>query len=232
MKSGVLFLVEKDTKLTSTQTSVTLPETNKFDELTEAIDVRQTINLSSSATDAQKGKIAAERVVQNDNIRINDDGISELTTEKKEAMSTDFLYHPGEFFALSNSDGQFAFDVVNRIGETNILSSVIDLDRFITTKLESKVDVNPWKIGFYNKQGPADNGVVHGDALLNDNELASVLDVTEKNQLGVDYEYNSQFIRMTAAESGYVEIYRPNDFETSDFCEYISKEILPAMVPE
>jgi len=58
------------------------------------------------------------------------------------------------------------------------------------------------------------------------------LDSTKKNQLGLDYEYDGTFIRMLATESGYVEVYQPNKFDTCDFSEYVKKELLPAIVPE
>jgi len=171
MKSGVLFLVETEEELDSTQTTVSLPHEHKYDSLLEAIDVKQTISLNNSSKDAQKGKIAAERIFESSEARINDNGISESPIEQKEVVSTDFLYYPGEFFVLSSSSGMFAVELVNRMSNTSILRSKIDLNQFIISKIESDVELNPWKMGFYNKKGSADNGVIHGDTLLNDNEL-------------------------------------------------------------
>lgn len=229
MKSGIVYPVESDSKLSDLRENVDLPDGHEYNYLLEAIEIQRDVELDSLETDAQIGKIAVERVVESDEVQISNDHISEYTTEQKTTLATGFLYHPGNFFVIENGSGKFATEVINAHTEVTVKDATINLDQFIQQKQNQDVEIDPWKVGFYGKRGLIENGVVHGDSVLDDDEIGGVLDITEKNQLGLDYEYQNLPLRMFVAESGYVEIYQPNDFTTAQFSEYLVNEIVPVL---
>jgi len=229
MKSGVIFSATSETQLPEIRKTVSLPENHKYDSLLEAIDIRRTVEVPSVEHDAQQGKIAAERVVESKEVRIDDENISEYDAETKTVVSTDFLYLQDHFLVISNKSGKFAVGVINEHTEVQVDNANIDLDQFITERIDSGAEIDPWKIGFYGKSGSVENGVVHGNSVLDDTEIGGILDMTNKNQLGLDYEYDTAPIRMFAAESGYAEMYQPNDYTSSQFAEYLVDQILPVL---
>ncbi|WP_435552606.1 hypothetical protein [Natrinema sp. CGMCC1.2065] len=232
MNSGVIYLAESDKELPEIREQVTLPDNHDYENLLEAVEVERNVELDSYSQNAQQGTIAAERVIETDDTRINEDSISEYTIEEKTVVSTDFLHFPGKFFAVSSSSGNFAIDVVNQHTGASIANSKVNIEGFIEQKLDQQIDIDPWKIGFYGKHGSIENGVVHGDSVLKDEDIGDVLDIADKNQIGLDYEYSGEQIRMFASESGYIEVYQPNDFTSSQFCEYVDNEILPVLKRE
>ena len=92
---------------------------------------------------------------------------------------------------------------------------------------EKNSDIDIWKVGFYETHKLAENGVVHGNSLLSDEDIGTVLNNSKKNQLGIDYSFNGQPVRVFIAESGYVEIYQPNNFSSMEFATYIRDQIIP-----
>ncbi|QLG62215.1 hypothetical protein [Halorarum salinum] len=226
MKAGVIHIAESDTRITDFQKAVELPDGAKFDSVTEAIEVDREIGLEDNSV-VQQGKVAVERIVEVDDPRIREDGIAEYTDEEKVVQVTDFLYHPGKFFAVSSSAGNFAIEVLRNHSSISITPSNFNVDEFIERKNSSNGDANPWKIGFYDNLGSAENGVVHGDSLLHDEVVGDTLNAAKKNQIGLDYEFNSLPIRMFASETSYVEIYQPSNFSTEQYTKYVIEEIIP-----
>lgn len=73
--------------------------------------------------------------------------------------------------------------------------------------------------------GNAENGVVHGTDLLHDDELSGVLHESNLNQLGLEYPYNGQMLKVNMAESGYFEVYQPSNYESEDYLQFILDEV-------
>jgi len=231
MKSGVIHLVDGNQSLESFRKKVPLPEGHEFDNLLEAIDVRAGPEIEGNSG-VQVGKIGAERVSEESERRITDDSISEYTVEGKNIRTTNFLYVPGRFITFSSSSGNFAIEVLREHTDLSVITSKFNIDSFLDAKQSADGEVDPWKVGFYENRGPADNGVVHGNSLFADEDVKDILAISKKNQIGLDYEYGSIPLRMFGAESGYVEVYQPSDFTTKQFTNYVLDEILPHLTPE
>lgn len=73
--------------------------------------------------------------------------------------------------------------------------------------------------------GNAKNGVVHGTDLLHDDELSAILHESNLNQLGVEYPYDGQMLKINMAESGYFEVYQPSNYESEDYLQFILEEV-------
>lgn len=232
MQSGKIFLLDSnEDDIQGFRKQEPLGEQTRFDELERALDIVQEYELSDGRT-AYYGEAAAEELGEQPDVRIRDDGISNRTKEVKQGRYTELLFLPDSFLAISSSSGGFAVGDIRTYTPAIVTSANVNLDRFIEEKSAEADHFDPWKIGFYGNLGSAENGVFHGSNLLEDDEVGGLLDVTDKNQLGVDIEFNSRELRLFAAESGYVEIYQPSNLATDDFIEFIDSEIVPYLQPE
>jgi len=136
---------------------------------------------------------------------------------------TEFVGVPGEFVVADSSRGTFAFDMIAEETNTDIERATIDLGGF----LENRPDVAPWKAGFAGREGNVENGVLHGSDLLDDDGIDKLLDGATLNQLGVEHDYDDERAKVTAARSGYVELYRPAEFGASEYLQYLVDEFAP-----
>jgi hypothetical protein len=92
-------------------------------------------------------------------------------------------------------------------------------------------EINPWQVGFYGNIGDAEKGVVYGDDVFSDTQIGEVLERSQLNQLGLEYPVLGQELKVTMAESGYIEVYNPSNYETNEFAEYIYSEISDYIKP-
>ena len=75
MKPGVIHLVDSDGPLVEKLRELNpLPEDSEFDELDEAIDVEDSIELSDGRT-IQVGRIAAEQLTEDSEVHIRSENI-------------------------------------------------------------------------------------------------------------------------------------------------------------
>lgn len=234
MQSGVVFSIESrnDIKLNPVRETVSLPDEVEEEHLKLGLDIVNTAK-TADGREAQIGQAASEQLSENETIRINESGISKYVSEDVTAQYTEFVYLPGSFVAVDSRAGGFAIDLINKYTPVKARPSKIDLEEYLTNLMGEKDEsLDTWKIGFYGGHGLADNGVVHGSNLLNDGSMLDILDNNRKNQLGIEYEYNSNLLKIFVTESGYVEVYQPSNFESGKFASFIDSEIKPYLVPE
>ncbi|PSP37904.1 hypothetical protein BRC71_07955 [Halobacteriales archaeon QH_7_65_31] len=219
MKAGVIGLVDGNfDELESFSETFTQDDT----ELSRCVEVRQT-QVTDSGVPVQTGRVATQKLDEQETVEINDGQISVYETPDVTTLYTEFVSVPGEFVAVSSSSGIFAFDTIGRRTNTNIQRAELDLDSYA----ESRPESSPWKVGFYGHLGEADNGVVHGTSVLEDSDFGNVLQDAKKNQLGLEFTRDSEVMKITMADSGYVEVYQPSNYDSAEYAEFVVEEVLP-----
>lgn len=190
-------------------------------ELKRCIEVRQTINRTGKTI--QLGRAAVQELSNEQQVSIEDGQV--LVSERSQPISkyTEFLLVPGEFIVVDSGTGTFAFDLIGSHTGTKITRAHIDLQQF----WETEVDGTPWKAGFYAHQGNAETGVVYGEDVLKDEDFGGGIDKSQINQIGLDYPPEENAIKMSATESGYVEIYQPENYDEKDYAKYLQNRVVP-----
>jgi len=174
------------------------------------------------------GQAAKEVVDEEEDIQIRDNSITVAEEAYISAKYTEFVAIPGRVVIPKSSSGTFVFNMISRQVNTTIERGQVNLREFY--EVNGTADV--WQAGFYDTGGNANNGMLYGDNVMNDSEFERVLEHSQLNQLGLEYEMDSDPIKMTITESGYVNVYQPSNYESKDFLDYIQKEVLPVLDTE
>jgi len=221
MKAGLIGLV--DGEIDSIESFSRTTE-NRGYELREALEIRQTFTDLSGDLIGHSGRAAVQRVVENEDVEIGSEGdITVGETPEVTTLYSEFLIVPNEFVAVGSGSGSFVFDLIGSYTDTTVQEAEINLKSYSQTRPEA----NPWKIGFYGKQGNAENGVVHGDGLLDDDDLGEILIDTATNQLGLEFEKDGVVFKVFITESGYVEVYQPSNLDSAEYLNFVSSEVMP-----
>ncbi|UPV76155.1 hypothetical protein M0R89_08895 [Halorussus limi] len=219
MRAGVLGIVRDDFEVVDSF-SETVERNDR--ELEHVLDVRRVFSLPGGDV-AFEGRAAVERVVNRTTTELDYGEVRVEETPRTETRVTEVVGVPGEFVVAGSGRGTFAFDLVSRDTGADIERATLDLSAL----LDAQRDAEPWKAGFREVDGACENGVLHGSDLLSDERLEDLLDGAAFNQLGLDCTYDDRSLKMTAAESGYVEVYRPSEFETAEFLQYLRDAVVP-----
>lgn len=195
----------------------------RVNELNQCVTISQDARLPDGRA-AQFGQAAIEDIGEEDTTRILGNEITTSTEYKKVVKSTHFLFVPGSFMCVESSSGQFAFDLISRHTGNEVKRVEFDIDGYVEDAHREGVD--PWKVGFYENHGRADNGVIHGEDLLSDPEFEAVFKQSKKNQIGLEYSEEGKRYKNFVTESGYVNVYQPSDLSSGDFAEYVESELL------
>lgn len=151
-------------------------------------------------------------------IEVSDEGI-------KTGKYTEFVIVPGEVMAVGSGSGTFAFRLLEELHPgVHVERAELNLNAYAEDYYSAE-EVNPWQVGFYGNIGEAEKGVVYGENVFSDNQIGEVLERSQLNQLGLEYPMLGDDLKVTMAASGYVEVYDPSNYETSDYAEYIVSEI-------
>lgn len=219
MKSAVIGRVEGDFSRIEPLRTV---RSMNGDELRDQIDITG-VKRTPDGLDINEGRAAREEITNTESVELNADGISKVTERNKQTKYTEFLAVPDQFVGVDSKRGSFLFELLE--GETGVsISRVqVDIDEFAA----AFPDATPWKVGFYGHGEQAENGVVHGDNVLDDEEFGGVLAGTKKNQLGLKMSYGSREFKMTITRSGYVSVYEPSNLDSAEFAEFVVDKILP-----
>ncbi|MCU4802578.1 hypothetical protein OB920_19620 [Halobacteria archaeon HArc-gm2] len=191
-------------------------------ELRRALDVERVFSLPSGDT-AFAGRAAREYRRERESARIADDGVSVVAEPQTATRHTQFVGVPGEFVVAGSSKGTFAFDLIGQDTNTSIGRGELDLDAFF----ERHGDAAPWKAGFSGTEADGVSGVLHGTDLRESHDLEDLLAGSSLNQLGLTYTDDGDEVKVTAARSGYVELYRPRDLSAEEYLAYLQREIIP-----
>lgn len=228
MESGVIALVDGPETLSEFHDSMPFDNDAPFSKSERSIEIRNTQKLENGK-ELYQGRAAKEELTERDSTEINSDGsITASTTIEKDTRYTEFLFVPDEFVAVESSAGTFLFELLTHRTPHTIVSIKFDLDGYLLDNDDAFV----WKLGFKERGANAENGVVHGYDLLEDQEVGNILAPTEKNQLGLECSFNSDKIKLFLAESGYVDVYQPSNYDSKDFASLILDELLQYSNPE
>lgn len=191
-------------------------------ELTDVVEVAG-VKRTAGGLDITRGRAATQDVAETETVSLEGGTISVGSDATVETSHTEFLAAGDEFAAVASGDGAFAFDLLGERFGATIERAAVDLDALWV----SLGDATPWKVGFYGHDGPVENGVVHGEHVLEDGVFGSALADLRKNQLGVAVEFDGEEYRFVVTRSGYLELYHPREFAASDFAGFVVETVLP-----
>lgn len=194
---------------------------------TRSLQVNRTSHRDSGHT-VYVGEAAIQVIEEVESVKIDPEtgeiDVGEQPT--KESKYTQFVAVPGSFMAVSSGAGIFAFDLLkSQHPGINVQRVELDLNAYADDYYTAE-GVDPWQIGFYGNIGQAEKGVVYGENVISDDDIGDVLERSQINQLGLQYEMMDYDMKVTLTESGYVEVYNPGNIESEEFAEYITDEVL------
>lgn len=219
MKAGVLAAVDGSFQAVD---SFTETVTEADVELERALTIDRVFSVSAGDM-AFAGRAAAERLTTQTSTTIEGGDIHVAEEDRSLTTHTEFVGIAGEFVVVDSRRGAFAWDLIAADTDTEIERVTFDLDAFF----ERHESATPWKAGFDGGGETGVNGVFHGRDLRANHDLRDILEDSTLTQLGLSYEYDGRDVKMTASRSGYVELYRPADFDSADYLEYLCDEVLP-----
>jgi hypothetical protein len=219
MKAGVLGVVDgRFTAVDSFTETVTVGDR----DLERCLAIDRVFSLPTGDMGFE-GRAAAERAVTRETASIEGDDIAVDETTETVTEFVSFCGVPGEFVVVENGGGTFAFDLVGQDTGTDIARATLDLDGFYDAHDPTAV----WKTGFFGGGEAATNGVFHGDDLRETHDLDGLLADARLNQLGLGYRRDGDDVKMWASRSGYVQVYRPSEYDTGDYLAYLASEVVP-----
>lgn len=232
MQAGVIGLPDYD--FGTVESFAETEQISEHESLTACLEVRRTD--STGDFTFQTGRAAIQELENEEKITIDPEegsiSVSENVNEVK-TKYTEFVLVPGEFVAVTSGRGSFAFSMISGQTDTaTIKRAGIDLNDFEESYVgEARPEsASAWQVGFYGNTGTAEKGAIYGDGVRSDPDLGKVVDRLPKNQIGLDIkeeEGEDDGIRMTATESGYVEVYQPNNYDPEDFAEFVLDHVIP-----
>jgi len=196
------------------------------DVLKESFEISQRLSNLTGDVIAYEGRAALQTLEDAEEVRINEDAIS--TVERPDIVTkyTEFLLVPDEFIVTASSSGSFVFPLL----EEQLGVTIEDIEIHLDSYWHAKSEANPWKVGFYGRTANADNGVLHGADLLEDSDVGSALADSRKNQLGLEFSRDGRIFKIFVTESGYVEVYSPDDLTSSEFITFIQEELVEHLI--
>jgi len=219
MKAGVLGVVDGSFRAVD---SVFETVSEDGHDLDRCLEIDRVFSLPSGGM-AFAGRAAADVLVDRTETTIEDGEIHVSDRAEIVTQYAEFVGVPSEFVAVDSGDGTFAFDLIGAETNTDIGRATLDLDAFFA----SHDSATPWKAGFSGSGENAVNGVFHGEDLRRQHDLDGILTESNLNQVGLSYAYAGVEVKMTASRSGYVEVYRPSEFDAGQYLEYLADEIVP-----
>ncbi|MDZ5811756.1 hypothetical protein U4E84_10435 [Halorubrum sp. AD140] len=191
-------------------------------DLTDQIDITG-VARTADGIDINEGVAARETLATRESAAIEFDEISVDQEMDVVTRHTEFAGIPGEVVVVANTSGLFFYDVLQRAISVTPERAQIDLDGV----LSEFSDPSLWKVGFYDRDAGAENGVIHGTELQADPAFSNHLTSGAKNQLGMRVSLDGTEYNLNITESGYFEIYEPRDLETKAFLQFIVDYVAP-----
>jgi hypothetical protein len=186
------------------------------EELKELVDV-ESVKRTPDGLDITSGRAANQELRETESVSLANNEISVSATSEITTNHTEFLTAGDEFAAVKSGDGTFAFDLLGDELGAELTRADIDLDSFWL----SLDDATPWKVGFYGNDGPVENGVVHGESVLDDGVFGTAIADLKKNQLGARVNVDGQEYKFVITKSGYLELYQPREVDAATFAEFV-----------
>ncbi|AKU06522.1 hypothetical protein [Haloferax gibbonsii] len=224
MKKGKIAITEA--QISDIDTSVFPTERSKNGK-----NIKKSLKLGKTKTDLSgnevtRGRAAVEDAVEEQGFRINDDGDIEADEPIVQVVTevADFFTVDEEYVVTQSTKKTFVFDLLERSSGTPVRSVTLDLESFI----EGNPDAGYWLAGVYNRDEDANSANAYGeDNVFNDEEIGDILRNSDKNRIGVKFVFENSEVKMLITESGYVQVYRPSDYDTLQFKRLLDEVILP-----
>lgn len=197
-------------------------KTEDGEELVEQVDVTG-VKRTPDGMDINEGVAAAQSIRERQSAELSLDAIEVTTEARKVTDVTNFLAVPGEFLVVDNKKGRFLFELLEDDLGVEISASSVDLDGLMSDHASAAA----WKVGYYDPDNPARNGVLHGESILSNGEYTDRLAGTDMNQLGLTLEHGGEEFKLFVTESGYVDVYQPSELGSAEFAEFIRDVVLP-----
>jgi hypothetical protein len=218
MKAGVLGVVDGTFAAVDSFDDTYIEDDH---ELQRRLEITRVFSLPSGEM-AFAGRGAVETLTERTTASIERGEIRVTEAAQTVTRYAEFVGVPGEFVVVESGDGEFVFDLVAAETGTDVSRATLDLDGFYATHESA----TPWKAGFAAGDDGV-NGVFHGADLRTNPDVDRLLGDARLNQLGLDYEYAGDDVKMTASRSGYVEVYRPSAFDAARYLQYLRDEVQP-----
>lgn len=224
MKRGSIGKVLGDTSSIDT---ATYPDT----EVRSGLELHRTLSLRGSETDLRGnevtlGQAGRQEVATEKTYDIEPDGTIVSDGERKDKVTdiADFIYVEDEYVVTESTKKEFAFSLLAKAIGAEVTNAGINMNGFI----EAHQDARFWMAGYYNHTGEptSGDGYAEGD-LFESDEFREVFDESDKNRIGVEFEFETEQIKLLLTEGGYIQVYRPSDYDTLQFKRLIDEEILP-----
>lgn len=222
MKAGVIAIVDdaeldlSDYHMTQEEDGHELARTIRVDEVRTTLD----------GDEVYFGEAAKDSLVDTDIFTISDDGeIEAEAVTEEQTQKADFVYFPDEFMMVGSSSGTFAFGLV----EEAITASVEQADIKLKELPEVLEDAALWKAGFSGREVTkgADKGTLYGNKVTEDKDLAEALEEANWSQAGILHTWDGMQVKNMVAESGYCQVYQPEDADGTTFVQYVRDNIIP-----
>jgi len=191
--------------------------------LTSGVDIFRNFELEGGET-GYYGCAATEKLQETEDVYISDSRISTGGDVQPVGKYTEFIAVPNHFILIESGKGSFAFGLLGREHDVLIDRAKINLSSFYNNLEADTIDL--WKLGFQGHGGQAENGVVYGQNVVDDSDIGGLLQKTDKNQIGLEYSKEGDYVKMTATRSGYVEVYQPSNYEPEDFAQYVLNNVI------
>ena len=224
MKKGSIGKVLGDTNGIDTST---YPIT----ETRSGLELLRTLSLRDAETDlrgntVRVGEGGRQEVAKEKSYDIEPDGTIVSDGERKEKITdvADFLYVDGQYTVTESTKKEFIFSLLAKALDAEISNADLNLERFIQDHQEARF----WMAGYYNHSGEptSGDGYAEGD-LFESEEFREVFEESDKNRIGVEFEFETDLVKLLLTEGGYVQVYRPSDFDTLQFKRLVDDEIYP-----
>ena len=224
MKSGIIGLISGSSDSIESYSETVEQDGQMFSHSIQLEEIGHT----KDGKPIYEGEAATETTDSEESISIKESTGEIVVTEKpvKSEKYTEVVVVPDEFAVVSSGEGIFAFELLNHAAGISAMRASLDLNEYAKQYYDAP-DVDPWQVGFYGNIGEAEKGIVYGEEVFDDSEIGDLLERSQVNQLGFNYQIDGENMKMTMAESGYIEIYQPSNYSTEDFCNYILEEITP-----
>jgi hypothetical protein len=199
-------------------------------EMVRGISLDESVQATLSTVgevEAIEGSAIYDEVGETTQATVNGNNIrpqTEVTVRRRTA--TDFVAvpatdeHPG-FVLATNSNAPFVFDLL-AANQTmcEITPATIELNPFVDKRLDHATFGE-----IMTEDGYGLTKARWNSEEVDKDHITSSLNEYRVNT--VDYISGEEYRRMYLARSGWIEAYKPEEMETTDFVEFVANEVLP-----
>lgn len=186
----------------------------------EDVDLQSFVELRSeysvNGTTMKYGVAVDEYYTTEEQISVSD-GIDIAEGEVKKRMWTSFWISDDDFIVVKNSNGTFAFDIIERAIDGEVERAQFNLDEI--------VDQYPgqWMGTFDDRPDNVNAGTLFGEEIERDADMGDAYKESEKNQIGVRIPYQGKEYTVRVGDS-FVQLYGINERE--EWLEFVDERML------